>query len=173
MYVSSFYTRVLCAGMTMNSHNDCVDIENYLLSRLEKNSPAVKLKTLRTIKHLCQSGRPQFKIDLQRNIGAVRACTSYKGPPDPLRGDLPSEKVREAAKDTINAIFDTSTIKHNTAGRISGQAGGAAQSGGGAAPAAGAQSNNFAPSQGSSSFRPSPAATRPYDADNPPKLGMC
>lgn len=31
----------------------------------------------------------------------------FKGPPDPLRGDEPYRRVRDAAKEALDAIFDS------------------------------------------------------------------
>lgn len=35
--------------------------------------------------------------------------TEFKGPLDPLRGDAPYQKVRDAAKDAMTAVFNNST----------------------------------------------------------------
>ena len=38
---------------------------------------------------------------------AVRDCLQYRGPPDPLKGEAPYQMVREAAKETLEAIYET------------------------------------------------------------------
>ena len=47
------------------------------------------------------------------------ACLDFKGPPDPLRGDAPFQRVRDEAKECINAVFN------GPATRSSGGGGGA------------------------------------------------
>ena len=37
----------------------------------------------------------------------VLCCAEFQGPSHPTLGDLPNKAVREAAQDTMNAIFDT------------------------------------------------------------------
>lgn len=103
------------------SLQECSAIEGYLLKRLEKKSPDVKLKVLNIIKYLCVNGRDDFRISFQRNNTLIRECTHFRGPPDPLRGDAPSEKVRQAAKDTMTAIFNGgSRNTSRTHGKITG-----------------------------------------------------
>ena len=44
------------------------------------------------------NGRPDFRVELQRGNILIKNCLHYSGPPDPVRGDAPNEKVREEAK---------------------------------------------------------------------------
>lgn len=85
----------------------CGTVEDALLSRLEKRSANVRLKTLRVIKMLLSAGGPQFKRDLQRRLPPIRECLHFRGDPHPTMGDLPSKMVRECAQEVINAIFET------------------------------------------------------------------
>jgi len=78
--------------------DSCVGVEDALLARLEKRSSNVKLKTLRLIKLLCESGSPNFRRDMQRRIKEVRDCLHWQGDPHPTMGDLPNKMVREAAQ---------------------------------------------------------------------------
>ena len=34
-----------------------------------------------------------------------RELTHYKGEPDPLKGDVPSQRVRDAAREALDALF--------------------------------------------------------------------
>eukprot|EP00286_Rhodomonas_abbreviata_P009510 CAMPEP_0181334656 /NCGR_PEP_ID=MMETSP1101-20121128/26388_1 /TAXON_ID=46948 /ORGANISM="Rhodomonas abbreviata, Strain Caron Lab Isolate" /LENGTH=448 /DNA_ID=CAMNT_0023444671 /DNA_START=243 /DNA_END=1586 /DNA_ORIENTATION=+ len=85
----------------------CGTVEDAMLARLEKKSANVRLKTLRLMKILVESGAPGFKRDLQRRTQAVRDCLHFRGDPHPTMGDLPSRMVRDVAQEVINAIFDT------------------------------------------------------------------
>lgn len=78
--------------------DSCTGVEDALLARLEKRSSNVKLKTLRLIKMLCESGSPSFRRDLQRRIKEVRECLHWQGEPHPTMGDLPNKMVRETAQ---------------------------------------------------------------------------
>eukprot|EP00604_Paraphysomonas_vestita_P003314 CAMPEP_0174820226 /NCGR_PEP_ID=MMETSP1107-20130205/3911_1 /TAXON_ID=36770 /ORGANISM="Paraphysomonas vestita, Strain GFlagA" /LENGTH=696 /DNA_ID=CAMNT_0016035147 /DNA_START=1922 /DNA_END=4012 /DNA_ORIENTATION=- len=44
---------------------------------------------------------------MARNLDSVKECLQYKGPPDPLRGDEIYKRVRDAAKESLDAIFDS------------------------------------------------------------------
>ena len=66
---------------------------------------------------MCRTGRPEFKREMQRKVDSIKEClrklwkyimfgecfldfksAEFKGTPDPLRGDEPNRRVREAAK---------------------------------------------------------------------------
>merc|ERR1719272_1247657 len=102
--------------------NDCTKIEGYFIQRLSKNSPDVKLKALKAITFIAQNGRDDFRIFFQRENARIKACTSFTGRPDPLRGDIPYEKVRQAASECMNAVFNSTGRSGNssTVGRIQG-----------------------------------------------------
>lgn len=93
------------ADRSKMSFDESSAIQGYLLKRLEKNSPQIKLKVLNCIRYICINGRDGFRRSLQRNDTLIRACTHFRAPTDPLRGDTPAEKVRKAAKDAIAAIY--------------------------------------------------------------------
>lgn len=63
-------------GITHKSVEACHNLENVLLSRLENESPIVKLKTLRTIKHILLKGHVSVKRDLMGRIASIRPCAS-------------------------------------------------------------------------------------------------
>ena len=77
-------------------------VEDALIARLEKRSSNVKLKTLRLIKMLCESGSPNFGRDMQRRISEVRDCLHWQGDPHPTMGDLPNRMVREEAQKVLH-----------------------------------------------------------------------
>jgi hypothetical protein len=96
------------AGMTLSSYEACVQLEDYLLKRLQKNDSNIKYKALNVIKHTVREGRPEFKRNMGKHVNEIKACLEFRGPPDPLRGDEPYRKVRHAARETLDAIFESS-----------------------------------------------------------------
>ena len=44
-----------------------------------------------------------------------RDLTHYKGEPDPFKGDVLNQKVRDAAKETLDAIFQATDTNYNSA----------------------------------------------------------
>jgi hypothetical protein len=52
--------------ITITSYEACRQLEEYLISRLRKNNHNVKYKCLVIIKHVCRTGRAEFKRDMQR-----------------------------------------------------------------------------------------------------------
>lgn len=79
----------------------------YLLRRLESPSANVKAKVLNIIKHVCRKGNPAFRRAWQRESAVIKAHLQFHGPADPLRGDEPSKRVREGAKEALEAVFDS------------------------------------------------------------------
>lgn len=41
----------------------------------------------KTVQHVCNKGRTDFKISMQREAQVIKDCLSFSGPPDPLRGE--------------------------------------------------------------------------------------
>ena len=80
----------------------------YLMKRLESPSPDVKAKVLTIIKHVCRKGNGNFRRAWQRESAIIKAHLQFHTVPDPLRGDEPSKKVRETAKEALEAVFDAS-----------------------------------------------------------------
>ncbi|KAH3745144.1 protein MODIFIED TRANSPORT TO THE VACUOLE 1 [Pelomyxa schiedti] len=81
------------------------ELVDYLIKRLHKNSPFVKSKVLKVVKHGLDGGSPSFRSELQPKVDEFRHCLSFSGPPDPLRGDEPYVTVRKEAQDVINMLF--------------------------------------------------------------------
>jgi hypothetical protein len=40
----------------------------------------------------------------------IKECLQFRGPPDPLRGDEIYQRVRDAAQEALDAIFDSSLM---------------------------------------------------------------
>ena len=105
---------------------------DFLFKRLARSEPSVKWKVLVVMKQVCKLGRMEFRRALQKQNEKVKEALSFKGPPDPLRGDEPNAKVRSAAKDALEAMFDSNAPATSGAaaggalsGRITGMGGGA------------------------------------------------
>lgn len=116
------------AHATVGSYAACKQLIDFLNARLKKNNHNVKYKCCMIIKHVCRSGRADFKKDMARNLDSLKECLQYKGVPDPLRGDEIYKRVREAAKEALDAIFDSqqpvTSSNPNVSRRIQGFSGG-------------------------------------------------
>ena len=99
----------------------------------------------------------EFRRSAQRHADAIKACLQFRAPADPLRGDEPARRVRDAAKDALEAIFDNSMPTHGSGGGggMSGVSGGGGGAGGvGGARIAGMSSSAFPSVLPSSGPRP-------------------
>mmetsp|Transcript_14720 Transcript_14720/g.33157 ORF Transcript_14720/g.33157 Transcript_14720/m.33157 type:complete len:756 (+) Transcript_14720:103-2370(+) len=130
----------------------CADVAKYLTGRLaSKNNSNVKFKCLKVISKTAVSPylRGQFKRCLSqdpRAMAAIKDATQFRGPPDPVRGDEPYDKVRRAAKEALDSIYsdtpasDPSSAGGSFASSVSssyGNSAGAGGYGGGASPGGG------------------------------------
>lgn len=52
----------------------CTEMAELLIKKLDKDSADVKYKALKAIKYLCLHGRPEFRMDVQREAGAIKHC---------------------------------------------------------------------------------------------------
>jgi hypothetical protein len=120
-------------------NNDVTQVDkcsDALYKRLQRNEASVKWKVLLVMKQVARGGRIEFRRALQRNNAAVKAEQSFKGPPHPLLGDEPYRKVRDAAKDALEAMFASepapshSSQANQMGNRISGYSGGGGGGGG-------------------------------------------
>ena len=113
---------------TIANYQACQQLQDYLISKIKKNNHNVKYKCLVIIKHVCRTGRADFKKEMSRNVEPIKECLQYRGPPDPLRGDEIYKRVRDAAKEAIDAIYDSNmpitTSAVAAANRIQGMGGG-------------------------------------------------
>ncbi len=100
---------------------NCDKMSDWLYRRLQQSSPSVKWKVLLVMKLVSKGGRMEFKRALQRQNEAVKQCLQFKGPPDPLRGDEPYRKVKDAAKDALEAMFASDAPAGGGAAAMSGR----------------------------------------------------
>jgi hypothetical protein len=100
----------------------CAEIAKYLTNRLaSKNNSNVKHKCLKIIAKTATSPylKGQFKRCLAQDpqaMAAIKDATQFRGPPDPVRGDEPYEKVRVAAKEALDAIYSDTPADSASAG---------------------------------------------------------
>lgn len=89
----------------------CSEIAKYLTGRLaSKNNSNIKFKCLKVISKTAVSPylRGQFKRCLSQDpqaMSAIKDAMQFRGPPDPVRGDEPYDKVRKAAKEALDAVY--------------------------------------------------------------------
>ncbi|KAK9803894.1 hypothetical protein WJX72_002592 [[Myrmecia] bisecta] len=81
--------------------------------RLGHKSPIVKQKTLRVIKYICSKGSSDYKRNISKHATAVRELTHYKGEQDPFKGDVPNQRVRDSAKEALDAMFGATETGYN------------------------------------------------------------
>jgi hypothetical protein len=100
----------------------CSDVAKYLTGRLaSKNNYNIKHKCLKVIAKTAASPylRGQFKrclsIDPQA-MTAIKDALQFRGPPDPVRGDQPYERVRVAAKEALDAIYSDAPPDQSASG---------------------------------------------------------
>jgi len=91
----------------------CHDTIQYLLKRLQNKNHNIKYKTLKVIAKVAENPatRGQFKREVATNpqlVGLIRDSSTFRGPPDPLRGMAIYERVHEAAKEALSAIYSDS-----------------------------------------------------------------
>jgi hypothetical protein len=100
----------------------CAEIAKYLTNRLaSKNNSNIKYKCLKVIAKTATSPylRGQFKRCLAQDpqaMAAIKDATQFRGPPDPVRGDEPYEKVRTAAKEALDAVYSDTPASDPSSG---------------------------------------------------------
>ena len=93
----------------------CQEIATFLSRKLaNKQNSNIKWKCLKVITKTAEEvPRGQFKRIVaqdQSAVAAIRLATNFRGPPDPVRGDEPYNRVRTAAKECLDVIYsDTPT----------------------------------------------------------------
>lgn len=109
------YLYIDIAKMVASSPKACIETVQYLQKRLSGSKNAnIKFKCLKVITKVSENPitRGQFKrqvcltIDL---VTAIKDSVQFRGVPDPVRGDAPYERVREAAKECLSAIYSDTT----------------------------------------------------------------
>jgi hypothetical protein len=109
------YLYIDIAKNASSSPMACQEIATFLTRKLaNKQNANIKWKCLKVITKTAEAvGRGQFKRAVaqdQSAVAAIRLATNFRGPPDPVRGDEPNNRVRLAAKECLDIIYsDTPT----------------------------------------------------------------
>lgn len=83
------------------------------IKRLSNRSPIVKQKALRLIKHVSNKGAVEYRRAICKQAKDIRELQHYRGDPDPFKGDVLNQKVRDAAKGTLDAIFQATDTNYS------------------------------------------------------------
>ena len=95
---------------TLTSPQVCTDTLSYLLSRLAKNNPHVKKKSLKVLSKLVvhPGSRGMMKrtvVHAPHAIACIKDALSYRGTMDVVNGDTFNVEVRECAKECLEIVY--------------------------------------------------------------------
>lgn len=94
------------AQWTFIDHNTQNKLIVYLMDKMKPTTSVhVLAKTLKVIKVLCETGHADFQKEMQRRNDDLKQFASYRGKPDAKFGDKLNEKVRQTAREAIDAAF--------------------------------------------------------------------
>lgn len=94
------------AKWTFIDHHTQTKLIAALMEKLRPNASVhVLSKTLRIVKHLCENGHTDFQKEMQQRADHLKNFAGFRGTPDPKFGDTLNERVRQCAKDAIEAAF--------------------------------------------------------------------
>ncbi|KAL0478717.1 hypothetical protein AKO1_008327 [Acrasis kona] len=96
------------AKMTKESPTTCETVVDFLMKRLNDDSPHTKKKVLIIIKNVSAQGDHEFSKILVKKSETIKSFASYRGPSDPLHGDALNQAVRVAAQQAVEAVFERS-----------------------------------------------------------------
>jgi hypothetical protein len=85
----------------------CQEMAQYLIQRLQKTNPNIKYKSLKLIAKVADQV-PHFKRCLSQSphgVTEIKAHIGYRGALDPVRGDEPNQKIRQAAQEALDAVY--------------------------------------------------------------------
>jgi hypothetical protein len=104
------YLYIDIAKNASSSPMACQEIATFLTRKLaNKQNANIKWKCLKVITKTAEAvGRGQFKRAVaqdQSAVAAIRLAGNFRGPPDPVRGDEPYNRVRLAAKECLDIIY--------------------------------------------------------------------
>ena len=104
-----------------SSPNACSETIQYLQRRLSKNNGTIKFKTLKIfqIVSMDKMTRGSFKRAVAMHhscIASIKECLNFRGPPDAVHGDELYAKVRNQARDTLDAVYSDTPSSDNIGG---------------------------------------------------------
>lgn len=98
----------VCSSSSLNGEEAIIELLDFVWRKYERtdSDPFVKIKCLRLLKHLCESGHERIRELIRRKyIQKIKTAQTYRGPPHPLQGDAPSARVREEAMACLRALY--------------------------------------------------------------------
>ena len=119
------YLYVDLAKIATGNPAACQDMSKYLSGRLAtKNNSNIKFKCCKVIAKLCeQVPRNAFRRCVSQDheaITAIKEAMNYRGAMDPVRGDEPNNRVRIAAKEALDAVYNEAPSSEMSGGGAGG-----------------------------------------------------
>lgn len=68
--------------------------------------PFTSTQALRLVRHIVNKGCGQFQRAMQKHASLVRDHVHFKGDPDPYKGDVLNQRVRDTAKEAAESLFN-------------------------------------------------------------------
>ncbi|GBN67722.1 AP-4 complex accessory subunit tepsin [Araneus ventricosus] len=85
--------------------NNCKPLVNFLISRLEANTPLVSAKVLKLLLYLVTNGHAEMVEEVKFHEVALKEALGFYGPPDDLHGKTFYENIRKMAKEILEYVF--------------------------------------------------------------------
>ncbi|XP_055946462.1 AP-4 complex accessory subunit tepsin-like [Argiope bruennichi] len=92
--------------------NHCKPLVNFLISRLEANSPLVSTKVLKLLLYLVKNGHAEMVEEVKFHEVALKEALSFYGVPDDLHGKAFYENIRKMAKEILDYVFSEDKRTH-------------------------------------------------------------
>ncbi|KAL3140272.1 hypothetical protein ABBQ38_004540 [Trebouxia sp. C0009 RCD-2024] len=115
--VAPIYVLDEIAEMANGGGDTAQGLADATVKRLGNKSPIVKHKALRLIKHVTNKGASEYRRAICKQAKEIRDLTHYRGEPDPFKGDVLNQKVRDAAKETLDAIFQATDTNYSSSAK--------------------------------------------------------
>jgi len=96
---------------------------DFLVGRLKKQSPLIKYKVLKIFCYLASNGHSEFRSGLRHKADVLREAESFTGQMDYLRGDALNQRVRAAASELIQLLFNVESSGSSTIHAMTGPTG--------------------------------------------------
>ncbi|KAK1937633.1 hypothetical protein X943_003460 [Babesia divergens] len=87
-------------------------VEDYLLHKLARPEPYVKVKCLKLLKNLCNRLPQDFHRNKVCQCYAVMECRSYKAPYSEYNGDYLCQMVRNEVEELLKTVYENQNSTH-------------------------------------------------------------
>ncbi|GFQ76773.1 AP-4 complex accessory subunit tepsin [Trichonephila clavata] len=85
--------------------NNCKPLVNFLVSRLEANTPLVCIKVLKLLMYLVKNGHAEMVEEVKFHEIKLKEALGFHGPSDDLHGKRFYENIRKASKELLEYVF--------------------------------------------------------------------